>query len=138
MTALLNATITAAQTAVASVPIQFRDGNPESAVIQGNFTYGSGGTSATVWVQTSVDAGATWIDVANFSFTTSSARFAFNLSSLTPVTSEYTPTDGSLASNTAKDGFLGNLWRTKLTTVGTYAGGTALRVDVQARGRMTQ
>ena len=137
MTILLNIPVTGALTASTSAPIQFRDGNPESAIIQGTFTYGSGGTSATVWVQTSADQGNTWIDVANFSFTTASARFLYNLSALTPVTSEYTPTDGSLASNTAKDGILGNLWRTKTTTTGAYAGNTALRVDVQARGRMT-
>jgi hypothetical protein len=137
MTTLLSAALTTAQTAVVSTPLEFRDGNPESAIIQGSFTYGSGGTSASVWVQTSADQGLTWIDVANFSFTTASARFAYNLSALTPVTAEYTPTDGALAANTAKDGLLGNLWRAKLTTTGTYVA-TSLRVDVQARGRLTQ
>jgi hypothetical protein len=39
-------------------------------------------------------------------------------------------TDGTLAANTAKDGVLGALWRVKYTTVGTYAGGTTLNVDI--------
>jgi hypothetical protein len=137
MTILLNATITTALTASATAPEQFRDGDPESAVIQGTFTYGSGGTTADAWVQTSFDEGATWADVANFHFTTASASFLFNLSALTPTTHEYTPTDGTLAANTAIDGLLGPLWRAKYTTTGTYAGGTILRVDVAPRGRLT-
>jgi hypothetical protein len=137
MTILLNATITTALTASVTTTEQFRDGNPESAIIQGTFTYGSGGTTASVWVQTSIDEGGTWNDVANFSFTTSTARFLFNLSALTAVTAQNTPKDGTLTANTAVDGFLGPLWRCKTTTTGTYAGGTTLRVDVAPRGRMT-
>jgi hypothetical protein len=105
MTILLNATITTAVAASVTTTEQFRDGNPESAIIQGTFTYGSGGTTADAWVQTSVDEGGTWIDIANFHFTTSSARFLYNLSALTPIVTEFTtPTDGTLAANTAKDG----------------------------------
>jgi hypothetical protein len=137
MANLLNATITTAQTTALSSVLQFRDSNPESVVLQGTFTYGSGGTSADAYVQTSFDGGATWSDVANFHYTTSSARFLFNLSALTPVTTQRTPTDGSIAANTAVDGALGPQWRVKFTTVGTYAGGTILRVDLMAnRGRL--
>jgi hypothetical protein len=39
--------------------VQVREGSPESATIQCNFTYGSGGTSTDVWIQTSVDGGTT-------------------------------------------------------------------------------
>ena len=137
MTILLNAAITTAVTASVSSTAQVPGGNPESAIIQGTFTYGSGGTTADAWIQTSVDEGGTWCDVANFHFTTSSARFLFNLSALTAVTTENTPKDGTLGANTAVDGFLGPLWRVKWTTTGTYAGGTILRVDMAPRGRMT-
>lgn len=138
MTILLNATITTAVTASVTTPEQFRDGNPESAIIQGTFTYGSGGTTADAWVQTSIDEGGTWIDVANFHFLLASKRFLFNLSALTSVTTQNsTTTDGTMAANTSLDGFLGPLWRVKYTTTGTYAGGTILRVDVAPRGRMT-
>ena len=136
MATLLNATITTAVTAVVGQTLYLTDGGIRSAVIQGVFTYGSGGTTTNVWVQTSVDGGATWIDVANFSFTTSSAKFVYNLSAATAVTTEYTPTDGTLTANTSKDGILGNLFRTKLTTTGTYAGGTTVRIDVNASGPM--
>jgi hypothetical protein len=109
-------------------------------LLQGTFTYDSGGTSADAWVQTSIDGQNSWLDVCNFHFTTASGRFAFNLSALTPVATEYSPTDGTLAANTAKDGILANWWRVKLTTVGAYAGDTSLRIDAQAvaPGRLTQ
>jgi hypothetical protein len=88
-------------------------------------------------LQTSLDGGLTWIDVAEAGFTTASARKVYNLSALTPVTTVYTPTDGTLAANTAKDGVLGNWYRVKYTTVATYAGGTTLTVDVvSTRGRV--
>lgn len=110
-------------------PMQMPDA-PRALAVQANFIYGAGGTTVSAWLQTSLDGGATWIDIANFSFTTASARFVYNLSSGTPVTTEYTPTDGTLAANTAKDGLLGNMFRVKLTTTGTYTGTTTLEVDL--------
>ncbi len=103
-------------------------------LLQGAFNYSTGGTSADAWVQTSIDGGATWTDVANFHFSRSSARFLYNLSSTTPVTTEYTPTDGTLAPNTSKDGLIGPMWRVKYMIVGNYADGTTLRVDAFAQG----
>ena len=58
----------------------------------------------------------------------------FNLSSATPVTSQYTPTDDSLAANTCKDGLLGNMYRAKLTTTGVYAANTTVRIDLATDG----
>lgn len=143
MAAILNQTITAAAAGSLSSVYQLRPGPggqraPDSVILQGNFTYGSGGTSVDAWVQTSLDGGSTWEDVANFHFTTSSQRFIYNLNSGTSVTTEYTPTDGTLAANTSKDGIIGNLWRVKFTSVGTYAGGTTLRVDMIADGLTAQ
>jgi hypothetical protein len=138
MTILLNTGVTTAVTAAVTGTVEmFGSSRPRSLALQGTFTYGSGGTSADAYVQTSFDAGSTWSDVANFHFTTSSQRFLFNLSSLTPVTTEATPSDGSLASNTCNDGMLGPLWRVKYTTVGTYAASTTLRVDAIVDGRLT-
>jgi hypothetical protein len=131
---LLNKTITAAASAQLGSNVLLSDGPLQNALLQATFTYGSGGTSADAWVQSSVDGGLTWTDCANFHFLTTTARLAFNLSSLTAVTTQYTPTDGTLTANTAKDGVLGQLWRVKYTTVGTYAGGTILRVDAFFNG----
>jgi len=99
--------------------------------VQGKFVYVSGGTNAKAWFQTSLDAGATWIDIAEFTFTTSTATRVYSLDT-TAVTTQYTPTDGTLTANTSKGGILGDRFRVKYTTTGTYAGGTTLAVDVTA------
>lgn len=138
MAMLLNATITTAVTAAVTTALQLKDGACESIAFQANFTYGSGGTTATAWVQTSFDGGATWCDVENFAFTTSSLRVVANISALTVITTPQTATDGSLASNSGSGGLIGTHWRVKYTTTGTYAGGTTLRVDaVPNRGKFT-
>jgi hypothetical protein len=134
MTILANLPITTAVAAQVTAPVEF-DVKPLSAALQANLVYGSGGTTIDAWVQTSLDGGATWTDVANFHLTTSSARKIVNLSSLTPETTQVTPTDGSLSANTAQDGVIGSLWRVKYTTTGTYAGSTTLRVDIEAQGK---
>jgi hypothetical protein len=53
---------------------------------------------------------------------------------LTVISSAYTPTDGTLSSNTCKDGIIGSQFRVKYSTVGTYAGGTKMLVDVNMSG----
>lgn len=103
---------------------------PRSLVVQGNFTYDSGGTSVDAYLQTTFDDGATWTDIAQFHFTTSAARKAFNLNSQTPVTTQATPTDGTLASNTAVDGLLGPQVRVKYKSTGTYGGASTLSIDI--------
>ena len=50
------------------------------------------------------------------------------------MTTQYTPTDGTLAVNTCKDGLLGNMHRAKYTTTGTYAANTAVRIDLVTDG----
>ena len=99
--------------------------------VQAKFVYGSGGTNTTAWLQTSLDNGATWIDIAGFQFTTATATKVYSLGR-TPVTTAYTPTDGTISANTAKDGILGSQYRVKYTTTGTYGGSTTLQVDVVA------
>lgn len=97
--------------------------------VQANFVYDSGGTTVDAYVQTSLDNGVTWIDVAQFHFTTSSKIFVYNLNAQTPVTAEYTPTDGTLSANTSKDGILGTQFRVKYATTGTYGGASSLNID---------
>src|SRR3979490_2964622 len=78
-------------------------------LLQGNFTYGSGGTSADAYLQTSADGGITWGDVANFHFLLAGARFGsfLPLPPPPPVPPGYSPLDGSLTANPVKDGFFG-------------------------------
>jgi hypothetical protein len=93
----------------------------QAATIEAQFQYGSGGATAKVWVQVSLDLGQSWTDVACFAFTTASATKVINLSGLTPVTTAITPSDGAMADNTYQDGIMGSSWRAKITTTGTYA-----------------
>lgn len=103
-----------------------------AGTIQAKFAYGSGGTSAKVYVQTTLDDGLTWVDVASFAFTTTSATKIINLSGLTPKTTAVTPSDGALSDDTCVDGVLGNALRVKITTTGIYSN-TTLSVKLIAR-----
>lgn len=129
--ALVNTAITIAKTGEAQTAFTDLAG-VEAATIECQFMYGSGGTSAKVWVQTSLDLGQTWIDVACFAFTTANATKVINLSGLTPVTAAITPSDGAMADNTVQDGVMGSSWRAKLTTTGTYAN-TSMSLRMDAR-----
>lgn len=97
------------------------------------FSYGSGGTKVTVYVQTTLDQGASWIDVACITFTTATASKVLNLSGLTPKTTAATPSDGALTDDTAIDGILGDRLRCKVVSTGTYAGSTSLAVRAGCR-----
>lgn len=87
--------------------------------LQANFNYGSsGGTSIKVVFETSLDQGVTWLEVARVAFATSSEENVVNLSGLTPKTTILTP--GVLSDDTAVDGILGDRFRARIITVGTY------------------
>lgn len=93
----------------------------------GSFTYGSSGTTAKFWVQTTID-GTNWHDIASLAYTTSSLikeASCFGLSAHT----HRTATDATLADNTVINGFLGNRLRVKYTTTGTYAGSTTIYIS---------
>lgn len=138
MAIILPATpITTAATVVGSVfqlrgaPVQRN--LPGSISLQANFAWGSGGTTANVYIQTSLDGGTTWCDALTFGFTTAIARFVGTVNSGKSVIPA-TFTDGSLAINTVNDGLFGPLWRAKLVSTGTYAGGTTITVTGWSNG----
>ena len=120
---LLSESVTTAVTATTTTAV---DIGPSAGrvTLQCVFDYGSGGTTAKYWVQTSFDGGTTWIDIANFAHTTADLNRVYNLSSYTAVGTIYTVLDGTLTDNTSKDGIIGSLLRVKRTTVGTYAATT--------------
>jgi hypothetical protein len=129
MSALATLSITAPLTAFVTPAVQAVPYRPQTLSLYANFSYGSGGTSLSAWIQTSHDGGLTWMDIANFTFATSSAKAIYNLSALTPRVTTAAITDGSLASNTTLDGILGALYRAKISSTGTYAAGTSLVID---------
>lgn len=96
------------------------------------FAYGSGGTSAVIYLQTSLDGGTTAVDIAAVGVTTASATKVVNLSGLTPKTTAATPADGALTTDTALDGVLGDRFRVKVVSVGTYAN-TVVAVRIVTR-----
>jgi hypothetical protein len=95
--------------------------------------YGSGGTTVRAYIQTSLDQGVTPIDIACVLFGTSGEAAVLNFSALTPRTAQYQPTDGALADDTAVDGILGDRFRLKVVSTGTYAGSTILSGRVVVR-----
>lgn len=94
-----------------------------------NFTWGSGGASCIVTVQTSLD-GTNWLDIARFDFATASLAKRANLSALTPVAV------GAVAALSAEgvlDGIMGDRLRAKVTSTGTYGGNSAVSVRAAIR-----
>lgn len=94
--------------------------------LQATITVAGGGGAAKAYVQTSLDGGTTWIDIACFAFTTSTAKKVVNLRAETAVTTAVTPVDGALTDNTVVSGILGTKFRTKYVTSGTvYTGASS-------------
>jgi hypothetical protein len=121
--------ITAADTAIGDVI----DGLAGVSAIdaQLRFAYGSGGTTAKAFLQSSLDQGTTWFDLWCFAAATASKT---RLRSLIPVAGEVTPSDGALADDTIAAGIvLGDRFRLKLVSAGIYAGNTLLSARIHAR-----
>jgi hypothetical protein len=133
LTLLSPATIGTAAAGVLSTPV-LDLAAMESATFQATFTYGAGGTTVKAWVQTSFDGGLTWVDVANFAFTTAAAKKISSVRHYSAVAAAYVPTDGTLADDTIKDGLLGDRLRVRYTSTGTYTGATALAVYALIKG----
>ena len=135
MARLLNLPAITTAITLTTSPVFATGGNAVGGLtLQANFVYGSGSASIDCWIQTSADKQA-WCDIANFHFATTSGIALFNLTSLTPVTSQYTPTDATLTANTAVDGILGNWFRCKYSSSGTYSA-TSLMIDAVSSSRL--
>lgn len=102
-----------------------------AVTLQANFTYGSGGTTLKVDIETSLDQGLSWVPIARFAFTTASKETLFNLSGLTPKTTAVVP--ATLSDDSVVDGILGDRIRAKITSTGTYAANTSISVRAAVR-----
>lgn len=107
-----------------------------SLALEAILTVAGGGTTAVVWVQTSIDGGLTWFDIANFAFTntTASKLSVVSMYPSTAFTAGTTPGDAALASNTVLNGIIGDRLRCKVTTTGTFTGATTLNVYYVSKG----
>ena len=133
MTLLCNTGITAAVTASVQTAVTGFSAR-QACTFQAAFTYVSGGTSVDAYIQTTLNGGVTWFDVAEFNFTTASATKYQNVNADTAVNSSTALTDGTMTANTSINGFLGDQLRVKITSGGTYGAGTQLRIDAFGRG----
>lgn len=109
--------ISTALTAQAQTAITDLEGALAATIVV-RLAYGSGGTSIAAVVQTSVDGGTNWLDVARLEFATASATKYANLSGLT---AKANTSYSALSAEGVNDGILGPRFRAVLTTVGTYA-----------------
>jgi hypothetical protein len=100
---------------------------------QARFAYGTGGTKTNVYIQSSLDQGQSWYDVANIAFTTSSGVADINLSGLNSVTTPTAPVSQALADNTTFNGPLGDRLQAVVVSTGTYGGQTLVSVYCNAR-----
>lgn len=99
--------------------------------ISARLAYGSGGTSCYAVVETSLDQGVTWVQIARFDFTTSGLQKLLTVSGLTPRIAAANA--GSLSADTALDGTIGDRLRATVVSTGTYAGSTVLSVRANVR-----
>lgn len=94
--------------------------------------YGSGGTAVDVYIQTSLDQGQSWGDIANVHFTTAGTAAWINLSGLNSVGTPTAPVNQALASNTTFNGPLGDRLQAVVDSAGTYSG-TLVSIRCNAR-----
>lgn len=122
-------TLTAAGTVVGGTVDQLAGMRSLLAKCKWDYTSGSGSTD--VYLQTTVDGGSVWFDVANWHCVDSDLDRAYNLAATTAVTTVYTVTDKALGQNSCKDGLLGSALR--VVTVSTAAGTAACTVTALAK-----
>lgn len=104
--------------------------------LQAAFKFGSGNGQGAVkaYVQTSLDQGQSWIDIACWTFAEASATKIDNLSGLTPQLTPLTPAQAALADNTCVDGVIGSLLRAVLLVgTGSAYQNSALNITAQIR-----
>ena len=126
---ILNQAISTA-TSITTVPHGDIPETVKGICMQAAFTYGAGGTSVIAYLQTSLDDGATYFDIACFSFTTSSLTNMYTVNNETARTTAVVPTNATLAANTVVNGLVGNHLRVRYVTTGTYTGVTLLKIDL--------
>ncbi len=101
-----------------------------AASLQVRLSGGAGGAKINVYIQSSIDQGQSWFDVANVAFANTPGVQLLNLSGLDKLSTPTAPSNLTLADNTVLDGPLGDRLQAVVISTGTYASGTL----VSARG----
>lgn len=104
----------------------------ETLLAQMRLVYGSGGATVRAYLQTSADQGNTPIDIWCRLFGTASESADRGFNSSDTDFGEIIPTDGALADNTKVFGVVGDRFRVKIVSTGTYASSTQLIAGVIA------
>lgn len=125
---LATAQIGAARSAEAQTAIEDLEGM-QAVTLVATLAYGSGGTTVIAVVQTSLDGGTTWFDVARFDFAQASLSKAANLNGLL---SKGVTSYAVLSAEGVFDGVLGSRLRCVITSTGTYVD-TVLKVQAAVR-----
>jgi len=114
--------VPAAGTTTGPSPIPSGLGQSKYLIVEAQMVYTSGGTTADVYIQTSLDQGASWTDIMNFHFLTANQKWvqSVNLQTALVAVATYTVQDGALGAGTAATGVLGDRFRYKLVVVGAY------------------
>lgn len=133
---LLDRTFTTATTVVGAVRElgSFPTSSAQYLALEARFTHSYGGTSAKVYLQTSLDDGASWIDIASLAFASATATKVSAVNASIALAAGGTPTDGTLTDNTILNGLLGDRIRVKLITTGTYATDPAVGIVTYQSG----
>lgn len=95
-----------------------------------DFVYGSGGTTAILKIQTSLDQGSNWIDILRFDFAQANRKA---IASVGVFAAAAPAAVAALGSESKLDNILGDRVRAILTSTGTYAGSTSIACRIAAR-----
>ncbi len=101
----------------------------KSLSLLSKFVRAAGGTSTKVYLQTSLDVGVTWVDIACHAFLITTATKATAVKNNIATAAAVTPADGALADDTILDGLIGDRIRVKYIVAGTYSGASSITVS---------
>jgi hypothetical protein len=109
-------------------------GGADAITCQLRFDRGGGGGTVKAYLQTTLDQGATVIDIACIRFDTASEVEVFTVTGIKALTTPIAPTDATLADDTVIDGVLGDRVRLKFVSTGpAYSGSTLLGGRIAVR-----
>lgn len=98
---------------------------------EADFVYSGGGTTAKVFIQTTLDPTRTdWTDVMSFSFTTASGRKFLSVSDAAVAAAITGGTLGTLTADTSRN-VIGMYVRAQVVTTGTYTGTNTMTVRLR-------